>query len=74
MQGDGPFIPGFQIAVAGLGAEMGHVDPGHRIGCANAQDGAGRQGRKPLACAQNGQGAKQPLAIQKFVPIGHAAV
>jgi len=54
----------------GLGAEMRQVDLGHRIGRGHAQHGTRGHGNQPLARTQDGQGAKQPPAIQILIP-GH---
>lgn len=60
---------GPQKDMSGLSAEMGHIDGGHRIGRTQAQHLALRHRDQPLARTQDGQGAKEPGAIQINIPV-----
>ncbi len=73
MQCGGAVLARCQIGMPGLGAEMRQVDQCHPVCRADGQHRARRHGQKPLARAEDGQGAQQPLAVQDVVPFGHAA-
>lgn len=66
---DGAVFRGIEEEMPGLRAEMREVDGGHAVGCRKAKDLARAHGGKRLAGAQDGEGAEEPLAIQRDVMV-----
>jgi hypothetical protein len=71
VQGDRTIGFGAKISMPGLGAKVGQIDPGHRVGGSDTENPANRHVEEPLPCPQDGKGAKKPLAIDDIVPAGH---